>query len=130
MISFETKSELLTFSTTGCLSPIILTLLSLHIVGLTYPFSSATLARDCKTSTSLITLAISCNFGIYVFTISLILINILYSSSTIFSSAFKISASFSFKIGLIYLSQLERVCLLSYPYSYFIKLAIPFDTSI
>ena len=52
------------------------------------------------------------NYGMYVLTSSLILQNKSYSSSIIFSSAFKIKASFSFKIGLIYLSQLARVCFL------------------
>ena len=53
------------------------------------------------------------NSLIYFFISSRIFTNKLYSNSIIFSSAFKISASFSFKIGLIYLSQLANVCFLS-----------------
>ena len=56
--------------------------------------------------------------------------NKLYSKSIILSSAFSISASFSFKSGEINLSQLVKVCFLSHLYSSLTSPTCPLDTSI
>ena len=109
--SLGTYSSLLTISTTGCLPSLILIIPLSLITGLTKLYSSLQTARDKIQSSSLNASAVLFNNG----TSNLILFRIsqnkLYSKSIIFSSAFKISDSFSFNSGEIYLSQLVSVCL-------------------
>ena len=83
------------------------------MLGLTKWYSSAHTARDVKASIVAKQSAVSLSSNSSFFTISFISKNILYSISTIFSSAFNIKASFSFSSGLIYLSAFVRVCLRS-----------------
>ena len=86
-------------------------------IGLTKLYSSLTILKELIASISAIISQFFLISNTLVFTVSFISLNKLYSNSIILSSAFKISASFSFNSGEINLSALVKVCFLSQPYS-------------
>ena len=108
-------SWLLTSFTTGWNPSIILILLDVFKIGLTKWNSSDTTDKLASASISAIVCAVCLSLKIFSLIIFLISVNKSYSRVIIFSSAFKINSSFSFNSGVINLSALVKVCLLSHP---------------